>query len=476
MYEKGYSHKITNNVLSELSNRAQQLTYLTKSSASSASTSSASSSPNKNYADQVTRRRNKRYSGIHMTKFKQMDSINSHYSVHKTPSPQKQQNEKEDANTTMMSSTKRRRTLNANNEIVAIPMLHTMAESFSYTDQENRLEFSRKVSPNKISPSKGSFNLHSMLRQTTEDGSPNKENIAPPTLPPNMKNKPKLNKRPSSLQLAGVIPHSTSQEQSSPIKAKPPSLSQYSTLSKKPSIPQLQKKTSIPQLQKKPGFPTLQRKSSIPQLNKKPSISQISSKDDSYNNNNNKSMVSPAQFQFQTQISSNTNTNTNTNLHYSKFGSKPSISHSDHTSHKVANNLPAPSGSMNPPTLYQKITPSSNTASTQPGLARISPSKSFSTFKSTSSTKQRFASSEIPRNSSTRSMHTPIAGGECRSISSGASLVSSTNGSCANHQQPAMTKSKSVTIPQPFSLYYKPTVSSSQKSLNKFQRFKERFN
>lgn len=35
---------------------------------------------------------------------------------------------------------------------------------------------------------------------------------------------------------------------------------------------------------------------------------------------------------------------------------------------------------------------------------------------------------------------------------------------------------KRYTIPKPFSLYNKPTISSSQKSLNKFQRFKDKFN
>lgn len=41
----------------------------------------------------------------------------------------------------------------------------------------------------------------------------------------------------------------------------------------------------------------------------------------------------------------------------------------------------------------------------------------------------------------------------------------------SNGQQP-----KRYTIPKPFSLYNKPTISSSQKSLNKFQRFKDKFN
>ncbi|CUM46286.1 uncharacterized protein AC631_00097 [Debaryomyces fabryi] len=45
------------------------------------------------------------------------------------------------------------------------------------------------------------------------------------------------------------------------------------------------------------------------------------------------------------------------------------------------------------------------------------------------------------------------------------------NSANLNDQQP-----KRYTIPKPFSLYNKPTISSSQKSLNKFQRFKDKFN
>lgn len=45
------------------------------------------------------------------------------------------------------------------------------------------------------------------------------------------------------------------------------------------------------------------------------------------------------------------------------------------------------------------------------------------------------------------------------------------NSTNLSDQQP-----KRYTIPKPFSLYNKPTISSSQKSLNKFQRFKDKFN
>ena len=77
--------KITNNVLSELNSRAQQLLGSPPPISRLNNYSNGDSSSNK-----VMNRRNKRYSTIHMNKFTQMDSINQHYSVHmKTPSPQK---------------------------------------------------------------------------------------------------------------------------------------------------------------------------------------------------------------------------------------------------------------------------------------------------------------------------------------------------------------------------------------------------
>ena len=106
-------------------------------------------------------------------------------------------------------------------------------------------------SPNrKISPSKGSRDLNSILRRkTTETGSPNKENFVKPYPPTN-----KL--RQSSLEMAGVV-HTSS-----------PSQHQQQQQQKLADPPCLYKKRSIPQLQKKSSHPTLNRKSSIPTLNK----------------------------------------------------------------------------------------------------------------------------------------------------------------------------------------------------------------
>ena len=138
-------------------------------------------------------RRNKRYSTIHMNKFTQMDSINQHYSVHmKTPSPQKSESPSSGDGGI---GNQRRRTLNGSDQIVAVPVIQ------KETTVENN------SSPNrKISPSKGSRDLNSILRRkTTETGSPNKENFVKPYPPTN-----KL--RQSSLEMAGVV-HTSSPSQ-----------------------------------------------------------------------------------------------------------------------------------------------------------------------------------------------------------------------------------------------------------------------
>ncbi|KAI5967866.1 hypothetical protein CANMA_002634 [Candida margitis] len=513
MLNKGYSHKLTNNVLSELHKRAQQIT--TGNANGNGYSHSSNSSPSYGLEDQVSQRRNKRYSGLHMTKFKQMESISHHYSVHnrnKTPSPQKLGSDDSSASAsatatdkydTIESASKRRRTLNGANEIMAIPILHQQQNRQSQHPTENR-----KISPNKISPSKASYNLNSILRQTTDTGSPNKEIWAPPAPP---KKLPQLKKRPSSLEMAGVINSSPTRynetcsgtlnsstlhmdkpvssqgssilqepskisntgsgfeantgQQHSHGNSKPwsntpsssfvkPNVPKKQQLQKKPSIPQLQKKPSIPQLQKKSSIPQLQKKPSIPQLQKKPSIPQLQKK------------PSIPQLQKKTSIS--------------QLQRKPSIPqfHNNEQSNRVASSpssLP-PSTSqtaMKPPTstnlhhhsktLQQSSKYHPQEVPMQPSISRMSPSKSFSSFKSHS---QHGGGGNGNGNGLYNTKHH-----QPQSINNSARKVETTRTAATT-----LPKSKSITIPQPFSLYDKPTISSSQKSLSKYQRFKEKFN
>ncbi|RCK64795.1 hypothetical protein Cantr_00849 [Candida viswanathii] len=415
MLQKGYSQRLTNNVLAELNSRAQEISQLMGSPTSPGQShhhnhnqnnqntlQSQSQNMLSGNTNQVMNRRNKRYSGIHFSKFKQMESINLHYSVHvKTPSPQKTDMGTSSSSSMMSthgrsasrdsiqhnhrgleeSASKRRRTLNGNDEVVAIPIIQ----------KKNTIKEANSSSPmRKISPSKGSRNLNSMLRQTTETGSPNKEDFIKP-YPPSFK------LRPSSLEMAGVLLPPSQQHQqldhSRFVKPMAPSLQKKSsipTLNKKSSIPSLRKAPSIPSLQKNSSIPTLNRKSSIPTLQKKSSMSSL-----------NRSFGSPP-------------------------SPPPPLPH--HQMSTLEKKPPIPQ-------FYN------NGSRNTPHLSRVSPSRS------------------IPMSSSTKSVNSRV-------------LYNSTNQDHTNNN--TLPKSKSVTIPQPFS-YDKPTISSSQKSLNKFQKFKDKF-
>ncbi|RLV95240.1 hypothetical protein JA1_001191 [Spathaspora sp. JA1] len=400
MVNKGYSHRLTDNVLSELDSRANEISMMINSPPSSnssseiISTTTSSSKP----------RSNKRFSIIHMTRFNQMESIAQHYSVHET------------------SSSKRRRTLNGKDEVIAIPIPNTNENEDQRKEEIRKISptkttFPNKISPSKISPSKGSMNLHAQLHektsQVTDTGSPNKGNIITP---------PGSRSRVSSLELSGVknlqrkssIPQLQQYQETSHTLSKKPSIPQ---LQKKPSIPQLQKKPSIPQLQKKPSIPQLQKKSSIPQLQRKSSIPQLQKKP-SIPNLDRKPSIPQLYHSTTVSAQATVTTTTVTSISTSLMPPPPPPSHTNsHThSHPHPNHTIQRKSSI--PQL-QKI----------PNLTRVSPSKSLN-------------------------QTTPTV------------LLNSTN----------IPKSKSVTVPQPFSLYDKPTISSSQKSLNKFQRFKDKFN
>ncbi|ODV78827.1 uncharacterized protein CANTADRAFT_26755 [Suhomyces tanzawaensis NRRL Y-17324] len=400
MLNKGYSKKLTNNVLEELNLRASEI------SKQISSPPSASSEPLSSQS--LRARRNKRYSGIHRSKFNNMDSISTHYAVSSTSykepldhhsihhsihnhhhttavksSPIKRvEARRKPSSEPTESHTKRRRTLNGPDEIpnfkpssnilpLKAPGIPSTAELAS--------------SPiRKISPSKKSMNLNSIL--TSEDTpmddmlSPEKGKFIKP-FPPSSKF------RVSSLEQAGVKP----------------TLQPAVTLHKKSSIPTLQKKTSIPQLQKK---------LSIPSLQKKPSLSNFAS--------------SPSAPSYELHKKSSIPT-------LQRKSSTPSLSPAN-----------TPKSSINSQSRQQVSQPRLNKSTTHSTLSSSIPQPSS----------QIPTSRSASRNLNTHNSQTnPI-----RLSSSSKSLTGK------------------YTVPQQNTLYDKPTISSSQKSLNKFQRFKDRFN
>ena len=404
MLQKGYSQKLTNNVLQELNLRAQNI---------SNSKYHQSSSPTKPYSPNPTERRNKRYSQIHNKGFQNMQSIQNHYSVdHGVHRSQVEVNHQLSPDT----YTKRRKTLNADDMITFQKIVPT-------TSPEKSLDSSpvRKISPTKlpdsspirrISPSKKSMNLNQLLMEKPA----NNEFKAP--------NPPSNKHRYSSLEMAGVKPStstsfrnvSSSSSSSYLNTQKKPSTP---TLQKKTSIPQLQKKTSIPQLQKKPSIPQLQKKPSIPQLQRKSSIPQLQKK------------PSLSQLHHENHLSSTQKQSHNT--HSAKY------SHEREKSQHNMTHLTSSSSFHKQPDSRIPTKPS------------LSPSKSCYTISNKPS---------LSPSKSTQSLHSH-------------SKISPSNSSKSLHS--SISTKQNYTIPAPFSLYDKPTISSSQKSLNKFQRFKKRF-
>lgn len=459
MVDKGYSKTISNTVLRELDSRANEISS--------------------KIATKPLVKLKKRYSGVHRPLFAKMESISAHYAAARTATtllPQKDY---------VGSATKKRRTLNGPEEIFGalgcdsespvrrrdpadagdmevdlerpVLMPNSMpklapeprlspsklspisresrlpapsASPFSSSmphGHSSRLESSPVLSgtsptrPNSISPSKGSMNLNGLLNDDSA--------FAKPAVPHKM--------RQSSLQMAGVVPspqkeHCFQRGSSIPSLLSRSSVSslQKPSLQKKPSIPSLQKKPSIPSLQKKPSIPSLQKKPSIPTLQKKPSIPSLQ-----------KNAFTPP-------------------LHKATpvLEKKTSIS----TPQSKSASFKKPSGPLH-----------------NVSVSTIPPTHSSHSLRSVSS--QRSTASLRKEN--------PIPS------SNSQDLRPSFSSRTLNKQPSSSSLRSNVTVPKPFSLYDKPTLSSSQKSLNseassraledmrsasqrslnRFQRFKNRF-
>lgn len=440
MIDKGYSQRLTNTVLNELNMRANEISKLIKSPTSQEPCNNA------------TIRRNKRYSGIHRSRFNNMESISSHYAAKRSSNGKDPQNTKHDsikvldtllkrsenviekkptendlgkrdAYLDISSVTKRRKTLNGPEEVLNL-------NPFKPAVPNQPLSSPIK----KLSPSKKSFNLNKLLKEGDDNGV-----FLKPVAPSK-----KL--RTSSLELAGVkLPQRDiqSRENPSPILSK----KQYTPeIHKQSSIPQLQKKSSIPQLQKKPSVSQLQtknpssqqqsfsstnqlyKKSSIPQLLKKPSIPQLQKKS------------SIPQLQKKPSISNLQKKQSISNLQNktSDLFTKKDATRNDHSNENFRTSS---SHAMDIDEDYQNVF--------------REPSRRQLLLQFSSKSNQAF-----PKFGSSKS----ISGLKSNTEKLGTQIPLSTSHKFTN-----------VTIPEPFSLYNKPTISSSQKSLNRFQKFKEKF-
>ncbi|CAH6719172.1 hypothetical protein CLIB1444_02S02542 [[Candida] jaroonii] len=276
MVDKGYSNTISDVVLNEMNKYIDIDDY---------------ESP-----DDSPKQHNK-FDSIHKSSFSKMESISDHYTVYQK---------------------KKRRTLTGieespvfegNSELTRKPLSpikslsptkHLTPNISPDTHKElpspNRSQSPNK-SPNKISPSKKSYNLNDIL--TRKISYPKSRTPSPLKDKSNLQSKP-LPKVPSmvtekpripSLQHQSSIPKlqaktSVPSFRQSNIKSSIPTVknsitsqnTSIPTLNHKSSIPTLNHKSSIPTLNHKSSTPTLNHKSSIPTLNHKSSIPTLNHK------------------------------------------------------------------------------------------------------------------------------------------------------------------------------------------------------
>ncbi|KAJ8146165.1 hypothetical protein OY671_000736 [Metschnikowia pulcherrima] len=449
MLEKGYSQTLSSAVLDELDNRAKEISSnvsITNSAARPLSTNT------------------KRYSGIHRPLFSKMESISSHYAA----SRQTEQTDQDISS----SATKKRRTLNGPEEIFfatqddpsptrrkihispgkngersAIPLRqtakHLSNDLFAGRLQPLQLNVPLKaVSPVKeapaspemsnaslcssplktpgISPSKGSMNLHGLLSDDSKFAKPEgpvrirQSSLQMAGVKPSMGGIPSLSRKTSNNDLNNnrAHPHLQKKPSFESVNGKQAS----NILRSKTSTPSLNKQPSMNNLQKKPSIPQLQRKSSIPVLQKKPSVRSFQNYPKHANLSFSPPRTTEASVNFTTSFKSPSNHDV-----------------------KCMDNM------------------------RQDG--------------------EKTTGFSIPRISSSQS--------------SGRILATPKTSSPQSFKHKSQPQKANVTVPKPFSLYSKPTISSSQKtfgssnslqsamstnsssasqrSLNRFQKFKSRF-
>lgn len=402
MVNKGYSQKLTNNVLEELNSRASDITLHMRLSPSNGTPITSAS------------RRNKRYSGIHRAKFNKMESISNHYSV-MSRDIDAVGTRNDDGKMQMRNVdtiNKKRRTLNGKEDILKpSPVKYTVPPTTSpdkQTPQSSPLK--------RISPSKKSMNLNKLLNDGEE-------------------------KRMNSLQTAGVG-HMRPQIGL--------------------AIPKLSKKSSISSMNNQSSTP---RRSVLPELQSSP----YAKYDNEENKENRPILRSPSTKSQMTAYN------------------KPNAFQKPHVPYR--NNTTSLSNKLNIPPLSHKLSIPSLSEKPKPSLSHKLSIPSLSQKLSIPSLSHKLSIPSLSHNSTmslSRKLKVVPLDKPTSQVPKSKSAYNDSIRMIPKQEKQPMHKStsffsrelqpKKYTIPQPFSLYNKPTVSSSQKSLNKFQRFKDKFN
>lgn len=384
MVEKGYSQTISNKVLRELDSRASEI-----------STRLGATLVNISTIDQ----KKKRYSGIHRPLFSKMESISSHYAASRSTDSESTSPVRDFPS----SATKKRRTLNGPEEIfdtdkekkspprkkepgVYLEQFHTSPVPF-LGRAPSLIPVPAQGRTLSSGPSLAAPLLSSPFRPQSSPSRNNSSNSSSSNASSPLKFS-RISPSKGSMNL-NLLLHGNDEF----IKPAVPSVRQSSlqmagvvhgdrkfALPSSSSILAMLKKPSIPSLQKKSSIPSLQKKNSFASLQKKPSVPTLQK--------------------------------------------KPSIASLQN--HQIA----SPQRKSAIPSLQKK-----------PSVSSLQKKPSMSSFQRATPTLTKQSSSQ-----SLRATSTAFPG----------SLQNKLSTSTLNN----------VTVPKPFSLYDRPTISSSQKSLN----------
>lgn len=427
MLDRGYSRTLSNKVLRELDIRANEITR--QHSTGQGATTRPSSA------------KLKRFSQFQKPAFKKMDGISSEYAATRTGSNSQ-------SNELLSSASKKRRTLNGPEEIFAVEKENesptrrkeskngtsTLSTPFLGAVPTLSADSSSKVTPLMSSPyrdidaspyvfSASQVSPTRTLDPGSQSSSPTKFTRISPS-----KGSMNLNKlllddfefakpagpvkiRQSSLQMAGVVPST--------------GLNGIPSLQKKPSTSSLKTKSSMSSLQSSTSF-KLQNKSSIGNL-------QLGS-----------------HVNLQSRSSNSFGSASNTKSKTESF--RTHIEHTPSLQKKPLTSLLLNRSNVGP----KVASPMLNKKTLQTGLSRFGQNLPLAQTSSSSSS-TRHIYNNLPSSNSQRT----FASHNSRLLDP--SMVQSPS------SQSVLSIRSNVTAPKPFSLYYKPTVSSSQKSFGAMQ-------
>lgn len=421
MIDRGYSRTLSNKVLRELDSRANEISrQITSGNNSTTRPSSA---------------KIKRYSQFHKPIFQKMESISSHYAASRSESTTSKSSD------LLSSASKKRRTLNGPEEIFA-------------AEKENESPVRRKdPNQNRSTPFLGAVPV--LLADTSTPtqllSSPYRDLDASPYVPVPIQSSPTRTLDPASLsssptKFTKISPSKGSMnlnklllddsgfvKPDGPVKIRQSSLqiAGVTPISGLSGIPQLQKKTSM-NLQKKPSTSSLLSSSSS--LQKKPSVGDFL-----------RSSIHTLQYKTLSKKENLSGTITKSESSGLYNSASPSLQKKTLTSllyNRSTSSTPKVASTLNKKPLHTSLDKPNIQSS-----VRTSPKPSTT----------RHVYHNLPASSSQRTSMSEYGKLLDPSLNSSSSILS------------ILSMRSNITIPKPFSLYNKPTISSSQKSFGAMQ-------